>query len=199
METVELGGVRVHVITAYPGLPGEGERVARALSKLDPAVVLADVDTDDAMRLREAIGSPKAAFQPSYVDGLFLEENRRRFAPEAEAGEHPLLAAARLARDRKATYIPLRPLAAKPGFFARRRGAKAAREARGATPEDFPAGFADALAREKVWSAPSDVEAAHKRLTRALGEGRAPIALVLQAHRAAPFLEALQATRRIAP
>lgn len=199
MDTVDLGGVRLHVVTAYPGLPGEGERVSRALAKLDPAVVLADVDTDDALRLRESIASGQGAFEPSFVDALFEAEARRRFAPDAQAGEHPLLAAARLARDRKATYVPLRPLADRPGFFARRRGAKAARAARGATTEDFPEGFAAALEREKVWTAKADVEAAHKRLTRALSEGRAPIALVLQAHRAAPFLEALQSTRRIAP
>lgn len=199
METVELGGVRLHVLTVHPGLPGEGDRAARALAKLDPAVVLADLDTDDALRLREAVGSARVPFVPSYVDSLFAEEMRRRFAPESDPDEHPLVASARAARDHKASLVPMRPLAPRPGFFARRRGAKAARSAPGATPEDLGPGFAEALKREKVWDAAADVEAARKRITHALTEGRAPVAAVVQAHRAAAFLEALESTRRIAP
>lgn len=199
METVELGGVRLHVLTAYPGLPGDGERLTRALAKLDPAVVLLDVDTDDALRLRDSVGDARTPFHPSYADALLAEEMRRRFAPDADAGEHPLVTAARATRDRKASLVPMRPLAKRPGFFARRRGAKAARDARGADPDDLGVGLAEALKSAGVWDAQADVEAAKKRVLRALTEGRAPVAVVVQAHRAAPFLEALHATGRIAP
>src|SRR5579872_2997050 len=119
METVDLGGVRLHVLPVWPGLPGEGDRVAREMGALDPAVVLMDLDTDDALRLRAAVGaaSGKAAFAPSFIDQLFHDEVVARYAKDALPGEHPVLVAACVARNRGAVTIPLRATAPKPGFF----------------------------------------------------------------------------------
>jgi len=81
MDVVELGGMRLHMLTAFPGLPGEGERVIRMLSRLGPAVILADVDTGDALRMRAALAAKKP-FEPAFVDALFHDDARRRFAPD---------------------------------------------------------------------------------------------------------------------
>lgn len=199
MDTVDLGGVRLHVLAVWPGLPGESDRVAREMGALDPAVVLADLDTDDALRLREAVGKPKAAFTPSFVDALFHDEVVARFAKDALPGEHPVLAAARVARNRGAAILPLRPTAKKTGLFARRRARKAAQAIGAVDIKAFGPAYASALAREDVWSAEEDAEAAWPRLTRALTDGRAPLLCLVQAHRAAPVLARLQNTRRIAP
>ncbi|MEA3200892.1 MAG: hypothetical protein QOE90_2320 [Thermoplasmata archaeon] len=199
METVDLGGVRLHVLPVWPGLPGEGDRVAREMGALDPAVVLMDLDTDDALRLREAVGAAKPAFVPSFVDQLFHDEVVARYAKDALPGEHPVLVAARVARNRGAVTIPLRATAPKPGFFDRRRARKAAASVAPVDIKSFGPAFADALAKADVWRAQEDADAAWGRLTRALTDGRAPLLCLVQAHRAAPLLSHLQNTRRVAP
>ncbi|GEM_PF-5087885 len=199
MDTVDLGGVRLHVLAVWPGLPGEADRVAREMAALDPAVVLADLDTDDALRLREGVEKPKGAFEPSFVDALLRDEIVARYAKDALPGEHPVLAAARVARNRGASILPLRPTAHMPGLFDRRRARKAAAAVPAVDIKSFGPAFAAALAKEDVWSAEADAEAAWPRLTRALTDGRAPLLCLAQAHRAAPILKRLHETRRIAP
>lgn len=199
MDTVDLGGVRLHVLAVWPGLPGEGDRVARELAALDPAVLLVDLDTDDALRLREAVGQPKGVFAPSFVDQLFHDEVVARYAKDALPGENPMLVAARVARNRGAATLPLRPTANRPGMFERRRARKAAAALPAADIKAFGPAFAAALAKADVWRAADDAEAMWPRLTRALTDGRAPLVCVVQAHRAAPVLERLQNTRRLTP
>lgn len=199
MDTVDLGGVLLHVLPVWPGLPGEADRVAREIGALDPAVVLADLDTDDALRLREGLGKGKGEFAPSFVDQLFHDEVVARYAKDALPGEHPILAAARVARNRNASLVPLRPTADKPGLFDRRRARKGAQAVGAVDLKSFGPAFAAALAKEDVWSAEADAEAAWPRLTRALTDGRAPLLCLVQAHRAAPLLDRLNRTRRIAP
>lgn len=197
VETVELGGIRLHVLAAYPGLPGEGDRVHRTLQRLDPAIVLGDLDTDDALRVRAALGEKKGVYEPSFIDGLFADEARRRFAPEATPGEHPLMAAARLARDKRLDFVPVRPLAPRPGFFARSRARKAAAAAPAGTPEEWPEAFADAMQKAEAWDPASEVDQAHRRVARALADGRAPVVAVVQAHRARRYLDAARSMRRV--
>lgn len=194
MDVVELGGARLHILRVHPGLPHEADRVTRELQRLAPAVVLGDLSTDDALRLRAALAAKKP-FEPAFLDALFAEGSAERFAPEQKPAEHPLAAAARFARDRRADFVPLRPNGERPGFFARRRLKKRARGAGATAPEAFPGAFAKALAGH--WDAASDVEAAHKRLVHALAEGRAPVVAVVQAHRADAYLAAVRATGRI--
>lgn len=197
MDVVELGGMRLHLLTAFPGIPGEAERVTRMLTRIGPAIILGDVDTEDGLRIRAALSDKKAPFEPSFIDRLFLEEARRRYAPEARPGEHPLVAAARFGRDRRADFVPLRTIMPAPGFLARRRATKAARAIDAKTPEAFPHAFEGALAAVDVWHPEREVEAAQKRLVRTLSEGRAPAVAVLQAHRQAAFEDAVLKTRRI--
>lgn len=196
MDVVELGGIRLHMLTAYPGLPGEADRVIQALRQLGPAVVLADLDTDDALRLRAALAAKKA-FEPGFVDALFAAEAQRRFAPEAKGGEHPLAAAARYARDRHADLIPMRALAPRPGFFVRRRARRVAEAIVGADVEAFPEAFERAMREASVWSADAEIAATRKRMLRVLGDGRAPVVAVVQPHRREAFEEAVLATGRI--
>lgn len=200
MQVVELGGVRLHVLVTHPGLPGEADRVLQALRRLDPALVLADLDANDALALRKATAAGKP-FAPGFVDALFAAESARRFAAEQRAGakpaEHPLAAAARMARDKRADVIPIRPLAPKPGLFARSRARKATTRLDASDPEPFADAYVAALAQARVWERDAEVEAAHPRLLRALTDGRAPAVAVLQAHRAPAYLKALAATGRI--
>lgn len=196
MDVVELGGVRLHLLGAFPGLPHEGERVVRTLTRLAPAVILGDVDTDDALRIRAALTQNKP-FEPSFVDAFFRDEAHRRFAPKVDPGEHPLVAAARYARDRHAQFVPLRAIASRPGFLARRRAQRALRAAEAKDPAALAHAFEVALAQAGVWRAQDEVEAAHGRMLRALSDGRAPIIAVLQAHRQAAFEDAVLATGRI--
>jgi hypothetical protein len=199
METVDLGGVRVHVLPVWPGLPGEGDRVAREMAALDPAVVLMDLDTDDALRLRESVGGAKPPFKPAFVDRLFHDEVVARYAKDALPGEHPVVVAARVARNRGAATIPLRPTGPRPGFFDRRRAKRAVAEAPACEIQAFGPAFARALAAADVWRAEEEAEAAWPRLTRALTDGRAPLLCLVQAHRAAPVIARLQSTRRLTP
>jgi hypothetical protein len=197
METVELGDVRVHVVTTWPGLPGESDRVARELGRLDPAVLLADLDTEDALRLQKGAGEPRPRFEPSFVDALFQEEVARRFSDGKTPAEHPFLGAARVARNRKAGFLPLRPQGKAPGFFARRRARRAALEVQAGSVEAFAPAFAEAMKREAVWDAAEDATSAQPRLRRALEEGRGPLVALVQAHRAPQMVEALRASRRM--
>lgn len=197
MDVVELGGVRLHLLSTFPGLPHEGERALRTLTRLAPAVILGDVDTSDALRIREALTHKKSTFEPSFVDALFRDEAQRRFAPDVHPGEHPLVATARYARDRHAQFVPLRAIAARPGFLARRRAARALRHVEAKDPVAFAHAFELALAEADVWRAQEDVAPAHGRMLRALSDGRAPIIAVLQAHRQAAFEDAVLATGRI--
>jgi hypothetical protein len=178
MRTVELGGIRVHALVAHPGVPGEADRAAREVSLADPALVLADLDTESALRAVEAIGGARRPFEPAFVDALFARESARRFAGKAAGHaafasreEHPFVAVARVARNRNASFVALRPTPRPPGIFARMRAARAAEGATGGSPEAFARGFADAL-----------------------DEGRAPVVAVLQAHRADAILQALRDT-----
>ena len=195
MDVVELGGIRLHLLYAYPGLPGEADNVLRGLGRLGPAVILADLDTDDALRLKASLAA-KRPYEPGFVDALFAEEARRRYGGNAKPGEHPIAAAARYARDRHAELVPLRPLGAKPGFFARRRARKAIGTLDVKDPAVFPDEFERTMRDAKVWDL--DAEAMRKRMVRALQDGRAPVIAVLQAHRRAAFEDVVLTTRRIA-
>lgn len=184
METVELGGARLHALRVHPGLPGESQRLANALARLAPARVLIDASTDEVLRLREG-----GAFAPSFVDALFADESSRRFGKGDPSGEHPIVAAARFARG---DLVVLRPAADRPGVFARRRLARTAALLAAPTPEAFAAAFAPLVP-------PEDAEGAAPRVERALREGRAPVAIVLQAHRADATLARVRALGRIVP
>lgn len=197
MDVVELGGMRLHLMTAFPGIPGEAERVTRLLTRLSPAVILGDVDTADALRLRASLADKKVPYEPGFVDRLFQDEARRRFAPDIKLGEHPIVAAARYGRDRRADFVPLRAIAPGPGFLARRRAVKVMRNAAAERPEDLAHVFATVLADVDAWHVEREVEAAQKRFVRTLSEGRAPAVAVLQAHRQAAFEDAVLQTRRI--
>lgn len=199
MDTVDLGGVRLHVLAVWPGLPGEADRVARELGALDPAVVLLDLDTEGALRLRGAVGASPAPFEPAFVDALFQEQVTARYGKDALPGEHPLVAAARVARNRDATLVPLRPTTKDPGFFDRRRANRAAQAIPDGKIDGFGAAYARTLKAESVWDADADADAAWPRLTRALTDGRAPLACLTQAHRAEPLLDRLRNTQRVAP
>lgn len=198
METVELGDVRIHVVTAWPGLPGESDRVARELSRLDPALILADLDTEDALALQRVAAEPRPRFAPTFIDALFEEELARRFTATGDTpAEHPFLGAARVARNRKAGFLPLRPHATPPGFFARRRARKAVAAIAPGKPEDFVPAYARALAREAAWDPVEDARAAQPRLRRALDDGRGPLVALVQAHRAPALLKQIRETRSV--
>lgn len=198
METVELGDVRLHVVTTWPGLPGEADRVAREVSRLDPALVLADLDTESALRLQQASGDAKGRFEPSFLDALFEEEVARRFSQAAgPRAEHPFVGAARVARNRKATFLPLRPKGDEPGFFARRRARKAALAIPQGAVEAFAPAFSAAMASARAWDPAREVASCEPRVRRALEEGRGPLVVLVQAHRAPALVEQLRATRRI--
>lgn len=197
MQVVELGGVRLHVLAVHPGLPGEAERVAQALRRLDPARVLVDLDADDALRLRASLAPGGKPFAPGFVDDLLAAESARRFAPDARPGEHPLATAARVARDKRADLVPIRALGDKPGLFARSRARKAAGALAASGPQELADALGPALKAARAWDREAEVEAAHKRVLKALADGRAPVVLVAQAHRAGAFLAALAATGRI--
>ncbi|HVM45534.1 MAG TPA: hypothetical protein VM582_06325, partial [Candidatus Thermoplasmatota archaeon] len=102
---------------------------------------------------------------------------------------------ARFARDRRAEFVPLRPIAPRPGLFARHRMRKAAKRAQSPSHEAFARAFAAALSH--AWDPAAEVDAAQKRLVGALTEGRAPVVAVVQAHRAEAYLAAARATGRI--
>lgn len=199
MDTVDLGGARLHVVTAIPGVPGDAERVLRELHRLDPAVVLVDLDTDECLRLIESLGRSTRPYALSYVDGLLREEMARRYGGEASRGEtHPLTAAARDARAHQRSFIPLRPISLDPGWVRRRRGRAAVRAVpEMAAPRAFADAFARVLATADVWRAEKDVGEAQPRLHRALLDGRAPVAAIVQAHRVAPFLASLHSIGRM--
>lgn len=197
METVELGDVRLHVLTTWPGAPGESDRVAREVARLDPAVLLADLDTEDALRLQKAHGDGAKPYEPGFVDDLFQREIARRYAKGDSPSEHPFVGAARVARTRKATFLPLRPTPHKKiGFFARRRARKAAEAIPPGPIEHFGRQFALAMTKAEVWEPAADVAASEPRVTRALDEGRGPLVALVQAHRAAPLVERLRENRR---
>jgi hypothetical protein len=196
METVELGDVRLHVVTTWPGLSGEADRVAREVSRLDPALVLADLDTESALRLQVASGDAKVRFEPAFLDALFEQEVARRFTEAGPHGEHPFLGAARVARNRKATFLPLRPKGDAPGFFARRRARKAALAIPDCKVEAFAPAFSAAMASAGAWDPAKEVASCQPRVRRALEEGRGPLVVLVQAHRAPALVEQLRATRR---
>lgn len=196
METVELGDVRLHVVTTWPGLSGEADRVAREVSRLDPALLLADLDTEGALRLQAAAGA-KGAFEPAFLDALFEAEVARRYSSGGPPGEHPFLGAARVARNRRSSFLPLRPKADEPGFFTRRRARKAALAIPACTVEDFGPAFAEAMVRVDAWDPAAEVASSEARVRRALEEGRGPLVALVQAHRAPRYLDQLRATRRI--
>ena len=198
MDTVDLGGTRLHVVAALPGVPGDAERVLGELNGLDPAVVVADLDTDECLRLLESLGRSSRPYALSYVDGLLLEELARRFGRGERPGEHPMVAGARWARGHGRPFIPLRPVTPDPGWLARRRGRAAVRALpEGLAPRAFADAFARVLADVKAWRAEEDVERAQARLHRALVDGRAPVAALVQAHRVAPLLRSLRSIGRV--
>lgn len=194
MDVVELGGIRLHILRVHPGLPHEADRVTRELQKLAPAIVLGDLTTEDALQLRAAL-SEKKPFEPGFVDALFYDATRERYGPEEKTTEHPIAAAARFARDRRSEFIPLRPIEKRPGWLKRRRATKAAKRLEAASFEHFPGAFVKALAG--TWDPAVEVDAAQKRLLRVLADGRAPVVMIVQAHRAEAYLAAARATGRI--
>lgn len=199
METVELGDVRLHVVTTWPGLSGEADRIAREVSRLDPALLLADLDTEDALRLQQAAGERQPRFEPGFLDALFQEEVARRYANGDIPHEHPLLGAARVARNRKATFLPMRPKGTQPGFFARRRARKAAQAIPDVRIEAFGPAFAAAMTKAVAWDPAADVAAGEPRVRRALEDGRGPLVALVQAHRAGALLDQLHNVRRTRP
>ena len=166
---------------------------------MHPAVVHADLDTCDALRHREAVSKPKPLFEPPALDAIFHEEVVKRFAHEALPGEHPILAMGRVARNKNAVIIPLRPTAKKMGFFHRRKARKVAEAIPETKLPDFGPTFAAAMHAADLWSAEDDAELAWPRVTRALTDGRAPLVALVHAHRAPPLLARLATTRRRAP
>lgn len=197
MDVVDLGGARLHVLTVLPGRPGEADRAYREVVRADPAVVLADMDTDECLRLLEALGRDKRPWALSFVDALAQDETHRRLGDGDSAGEHPLQAAARAARKAHASFIPLRPVAKDPGFLGRRRGRRAVREVADLPADELGPALAKALSGANAWSAAADAEAARPRLMRALTEGRAPVVAVLQAHRAPAYRDLLGLVGRV--
>lgn len=196
MDVVELGGIRLHLLAVHPGVAYEADRTIQMLGRLAPAVILGDVDTGDALQIRRAIGE-KRPYEPGFVDALFESESRARFARDARAVEHPLQAAARYARDRGAEFVPLRPMGARPGLLRRHRVKRAVANIEAKEPAAFADAFAHVLAERHAWDPASEIEAAHKRLLRALMDGRAPVVAVIQAHRRALYEDAVLATGRI--
>lgn len=184
MQTVELGGVRLHVLVVQPGLAGESDRASSALAQLDPATVILDVDTDEALRLREGDARPYA---PGYVDGLYAEEVQRRFTSARSDEEHPFVAVARVARNLRSGIVALRAQGVKPGLFASGRARRAARSVKNVDASLLGAAFAQALHEAGAWDAALDAAGGAKRLERALDEARAPIVLVVPGHRAAAW------------
>jgi hypothetical protein len=184
MELVELTGARLHVHVALPGLPGEAERATRALVALDPAVVVADVDTREALTLR-------GQHEPGFVDALVAGELNRRFAKGDSPGDDPVVATARFASARKAELVALRPTTRAPGLFARRRAARALAALTHDEPAAFSRAAAAALQRERAWDASADALAGAPRLECALAGGRAPVALVTTGHRAGALFSLL--------
>lgn len=197
MDVFELGGIRLHLLVVEPGLPGEADRVHRELQRLAPAVILGDIDTEDALRLRAALAQKKGVYEPPFLDALFASEMTRRFAPESILGEDPIVAAARSARDRRAEFVPLRPASRTPGFFARRKLRKLVHAVPANDRAAYPAAFVAALTSAGAWDPAIDADAAQKHLARALTGGRAPVVAVVQAHRAAAFRALVQGTARI--
>lgn len=196
MDVVELGGIRLHLLAVHPGLPFEADNTLRSLTRLAPAVVLGDVDTEDALNIRRAIGE-KRAYAAGFVDALFESESRRRFGAGQRPEEHPLQAAARWSRDRNASFVPLRATGERPGIFMRRRGKKAVSGVEAKEPALFADAFARALVDARAWDPPSEIAAAHQRLLNALNEGRAPVVAIIQAHRRTLYEDAVLATGRI--
>jgi len=189
VDVLDLAGAgRVHVHVALPGLPGEGDRVKRAIAALDPAILILDLDTHEALSLRKE-------FQPGFVDALAADALNQRFAKGDKAGDHPFVVAARQASARKAELVALRPHGKAPGFFARRRAVRAV----AALAHDDPAAFARAvpaaLAGAQAWDAREDERAGVPRVERALQGGRAPVVLVTSAHRADALFAALAEAR----
>lgn len=198
MDTIDLGAARLHLVVAHPGLPGEADRVVREIGRLAPVVVLADLGTDEGLRLREAVDR-KTPFEPHYVDALFADESHRRFAGDAPRDEDPFVAAARDARAHKRSFVPMRASGGGLGLFARRRAKRAASEIAADTPEAFAGTFAEALWHAHAWDATPEAAAMQQRAVRTLQEGRAPVAALIQAHRAPAFRSILAETGRVAP
>lgn len=189
VQTVELGGIRLHVLTVHPGIPGEADRAAREVSLRDPALVLADLDTEEGLRVLEALGTSRRRFEPSFVDALFAGETARRLGAASLREDHPLVAVARVARNRNAAFIALRPPSKPLGLFLRLAARSRARAiAPGLDAEAFTSAFVTALQARGAFDADAQARAAQPRLESALADGRAPVVAVVQAHRAAAFL-----------
>lgn len=201
MHIVELGGVRLHVLTVHPGVPGEADRTARELSLLDPAVVVLDLDTEETLRVLEAVAGRQRRYDAAWSDALLASESARRFGRESEREDSPFVAAARVAKNRKASVVALRPATKQPGLFARMGTRSAVRAAPGADAESFARAFGATLAKRHPALDPvAQVRAGMPRLQRALDDGRAPVAVLVQAHRAEALLrEVRQMPRGVAP
>lgn len=191
METVELGAARLHLHVAWPGIPGEGDTLRRIVAQVDPAMVLLDVDTKDALALR------RGRFEPQFVDELFSEALVAQFGKGDPAGEHPWVGVAQAAHKAKAALVALRPHARGPWLLARRRARQEAARIHAPDAEAFSRAFAVRLHDARIWSAQEDAEAAVPRLERALADGRAPVLAISPAHRAPALLAAVRTIRRV--
>lgn len=190
VQTVELGPLRLHALRIHPGVPGEADRVAREIARVDPGTLLVDLDTDAALRALEAKGPAAASFRPGFVDGLYYDATRERFAKQVAREPHPLVMALRTARTHRTDFIALRTPGDEPGFFARAGARRAiSRIGEDQDAEAFTRAFASTLVKRGAFDPAADVAGMMPRLENALDSGRAPFLALMQAPRADAFLQ----------
>lgn len=177
------------MLRVHPGLPGEADRVAREIARVEPGTLLVDLDTESALRLVELKGKGARKFTPSFVDALYQSATHARFAKGMDAELHPLAAAHRSARANKADFIALRAPPREPGIFSRwslRRDIKGIADS--SDPDAFTRAFTARLVKRGALDPASDVKGMAPRLESALDSGRAPYLALMQAPRADAFL-----------
>lgn len=118
---LEVGRLRCHVIEVVPGVPGTSLALEKALADLDPGAVAADVDLLDVLAFRRAAGKRHAAL-PFAADQVRRALDRRDDDTEVQ---NPYQMAAEHAKREEVPFVPLLAEATRPGFFLRRRLARA--------------------------------------------------------------------------